>query len=73
MFMCQPCNDEDDTCRQGQDHMVKSYGPCEMCGKIANCVDCKCYHYFPPKNADAATVTHWYRLHPDLARQRGIR
>lgn len=35
MFICDKCHGDDG-------HLFKSYGPCEVCGKTAECSDCHC-------------------------------
>lgn len=53
MFMCESCNEKDEHCRyrqsEGRGHYYVSHGECEICKKVADCVDCKCYHYFPKR------------------------
>lgn len=53
MFTCKKCTDK----AEGKGHYNKhsflafdvSYGPCEICKRVRNCVDCKCYKKRPRK------------------------
>jgi hypothetical protein len=45
MFLCKECHKEDEE-KYGclfDLHWSKSYGKCEICGKVTDCVDCKSY------------------------------
>jgi hypothetical protein len=37
MFLCEPCHRKDGC---PVEHCMVSYGPCEKCGKTAECSDC---------------------------------
>src|SRR3989344_940946 len=39
MFICKPCMKDD---QHFDFHMMKSRGPCEICGKTKVCADCHC-------------------------------
>ena len=42
MFVCEKCHEADK--KAGcPGHFSGSYGPCEGCGKVSRCVDCKYY------------------------------
>ena len=45
MFLCRDCHSKECS----QDHFTGSNGPCEGCGKTANCSDCKSYKYKEPE------------------------
>ncbi len=41
MFLCDECHETEKGCEYI--HLFKSYGPCENCGKVDLCADCKTY------------------------------
>jgi hypothetical protein len=53
--MCKDCHKQDE--QDGictPDHFdwpfALSFGKCELCGKLTDCVDCQAYKYKEPKN-----------------------
>jgi hypothetical protein len=53
MFMCKACHEKDEYCRWGFESHSRSQGPCEVCRKVAVCVDCKAYKYVERENGKA--------------------
>jgi hypothetical protein len=50
MFMCKECHKDDEergVCSPShfESPFALSHGKCEICGKVADCVDCKAYKY----------------------------
>lgn len=45
MFFCEPCGDK----RDWPDSIFKSYGKCEICGKVAACSDVPSKYLPTPK------------------------
>lgn len=43
MFLCKKCHEQDIKDGCPDDHFSGSYGKCEGCDKIRECVDCKFY------------------------------
>jgi hypothetical protein len=55
MFMCKECHkkdEEDGICSADHFEMTYalSFGKCELCGKLTDCVDCKAYKYIKPRS-----------------------
>lgn len=48
MFMCEECHQEDQK-KYDCFHPFKSYGKCEICDKVKECVDCKAYKRGTPQ------------------------
>lgn len=42
MFMCKRCHDRSEK-HKFDEHFARSFGPCELCRKSKECVDCKAY------------------------------
>jgi hypothetical protein len=52
--MCTECHQKDvDSGVCIENHFFRSYGKCELCGKVTDCVDCKAYKYKEPTNGEA--------------------
>lgn len=47
MFLCKPCTNRSEGKGHFDQHIIGSFGlsrgACESCGKMSDCVDCKCY------------------------------
>lgn len=47
MFICEPCHNKS-ACNMGLiEGFMRSRGPCEQCGTVANCLDCHGYKNLP--------------------------
>lgn len=54
MFVCEPCHDKPSwNCQNGMiEGFMRSRGKCELCGTVANCLDCHGYKLAPAPEAE---------------------